>query len=1066
MAETDKKVLWPGWETVRLIGRGSFGSVYEIERDVFGHKEQAALKVLRIPQHESDIEELYDSGYDEAGVTATFKSHLESIVNEYSLMREMNGAANVVNCDDFLIVPHDDNIGYDIFIKMELLTSLTKALDKQPSEEQVIRIAKDMCTALILCRQYGIIHRDIKPQNIFVSKNGDYKLGDFGIAKTMERTTGGTKVGTYKYMAPEVYNNKPYNFTADIYSLGLVLHWLLNERRSPFMPLPPEPANASMEEKARLKRYKGVPIPAPAHGSEELKRIVLKACAFDPKDRYQNADEMLRDLKMLDQEKEFKKTPPLNSGRSFVQAGSEREEDGTQGGFFSSKASAEPEQKEKPVSGVSRKPAEVSNKPPAKTASTSREHDEEETVGAFNTGKKPEILQEKKGLKGKKWIIPAVAVLVLAVVLILVFAGKSDKASTGSNNGSSNTSVLLDNKSEKAGSNTGLTGKNDLILSTGGENGTYYAYGKILADYVSGKTDVSITAVPSNGSAANIQSMSKNLAQLGFCQSDVMTYAYNGERLFEGAKVSDFSAVAALYREHVQIVTTNSNIRTVSDLRGMSVAIGEYGTGTYYTAVDILNAYGLSENDIFASYQSFSDSAESLKSGRIDAAFIVASAPAAALTAFSTGTEVNLVNIDSEHINVLRSVCPYYSACSIPAGIYTGLDEDVQTVAVSAMLLARNDVSEDAVYAILKAIFADTAAITKEYAKGAELDLSFASSITCVPFHNGAVKFFSENGIQLSSKTDTSEKNIKVGLVCDVGGINDRGYNQSAWEGLQALAAEDSGIQVKYLESSSDADYLSNIYTFIDEGYDLIISAGFFLADATRVAAYDYPNQKFAIIDDDSNADLPNVACLMFAQEQVAYLAGLVAGYMTESKTVGYVQGMVYPSMNKYGVGFISGVLAACPDATVLQYNADNFGDSAAGAVVAKDMISHWADVLFHAAGGTGLGVIQACADEGVWAIGVDTDQSFMSPDRVLTSVIKRVDVACRDISKSVRSGSFTGGVHLYDLTNDGVGLAPDTSHIPQWVLEKVDQACNDIRSGKVVVPATAEEVPQFTLDD
>ena len=299
MGSINTNVQWPGWETVRLIGRGSFATVYEIERDVFGHKEKAALKAITIPQNDNDIEELYDSGYDEASVTATFKSHMESIVNEYSIMREMTGSANVVSCDDFRIVPHDDNIGWDIFIKMELLTPLTKALGKQPDDEQAIQIAKDICNALILCKKYGIVHRDIKPQNIFISKNGDYKLGDFGIAKTIEKTSGGTKIGTYKYMAPEVYNNQPYNHTADIYSLGLVLYWILNERRLPFMPLPPTPAVASQEEDARAKRFGGMPIPTPAHGSEKLKQIVLRACAFDPKDRYQSASEMLHDLNLL-----------------------------------------------------------------------------------------------------------------------------------------------------------------------------------------------------------------------------------------------------------------------------------------------------------------------------------------------------------------------------------------------------------------------------------------------------------------------------------------------------------------------------------------------------------------------------------------------------------------------------------------------------------------------------------------------------------------------------------------------------------------------------------------------
>ena len=297
--EINSKELWPGWETVGQIGRGSYGAVYEIERDVFGHIEKAALKVISIPQSDSDIDELYDSGYDKQTAAEAIKSRLEGIVNEYTLMREMNGASNIVNCDDFRIIPHADGIGWDILIKMELLTPLTRALDVKPSDEQVIRVAKDMCRALILCRKYGIIHRDIKPQNIFVSKNGDYKLGDFGIAKSVEKTSGGTKVGTYKYMAPEVFNFHPYNQTADIYSLGLVLHWLLNERRSPFVPLPPAPVKASEEDEGIAKRFMGTPIPAPMHGSDALRRIVLKACSFFQQDRYQCAEDMLRDLEQL-----------------------------------------------------------------------------------------------------------------------------------------------------------------------------------------------------------------------------------------------------------------------------------------------------------------------------------------------------------------------------------------------------------------------------------------------------------------------------------------------------------------------------------------------------------------------------------------------------------------------------------------------------------------------------------------------------------------------------------------------------------------------------------------------
>lgn len=299
MAEL-QKAPWSDWETVRLIGRGSFGTVYEIQRKLVDEDtESAALKVITIPQNPGDVEEMYSEGYDDESITATFNSHLKSIVAEYSLMRKMDGSANIVNCKDIRYIQHDDGIGWDIYIRMELLTPLMKALPVDADEATVIKIGKDICNALVLCKKHEIVHRDIKPQNIFVSPNGDYKLGDFGIAKTVEKTMGGTKIGTYKYMAPEVYNNQPYGSAADIYSLGLVLYWLLNERRMPFMPLPPAKPKAGQDEESRHRRLSGEKLPEPAHGSAVLKQIVLKACAYDPKDRYSSAAAMLEDLNKL-----------------------------------------------------------------------------------------------------------------------------------------------------------------------------------------------------------------------------------------------------------------------------------------------------------------------------------------------------------------------------------------------------------------------------------------------------------------------------------------------------------------------------------------------------------------------------------------------------------------------------------------------------------------------------------------------------------------------------------------------------------------------------------------------
>lgn len=317
-----------------------------------------------------------------------------------------------------------------------------------------------------------------------------------------------------------------------------------------------------------------------------------------------------------------------------------------------------------------------------------------------------------------------------------------------------------------------------------------------------------------------------------------------------------------------------------------------------------------------------------------------------------------------------------------------------------------------------------------------------------------------------ASNTDVPEvTTIKVGMVTDVGGVNDQSFNQSAWEGLQALEEENEAIEVDYLESSTDADYAGNIQTFIDEDYDLIICVGYMLASATREAAMANPDQKFAIIDDATNADLDNVACLMFSQEQASYLVGVVAGMMTESNTVGYVQGMVSDNMNLFGIGYIAGVKSVNPDATVLQYNANNFADAAAGSAAATDMITKGADVIYHAAGGTGAGVISACDENGIYAIGVDSDQSHLAPETVVTSAMKRVDIASQDISLAFLNGEFTGGVHTYNLENGGVDIAPTQDLLPQEVIDAVTAAKEAILAGEVVVPTTVEECPDFTLN-
>ena len=315
----------------------------------------------------------------------------------------------------------------------------------------------------------------------------------------------------------------------------------------------------------------------------------------------------------------------------------------------------------------------------------------------------------------------------------------------------------------------------------------------------------------------------------------------------------------------------------------------------------------------------------------------------------------------------------------------------------------------------------------------------------------------SEEETEAETEEDIDGTGFKIGMVTDVGGVNDGSFNQSAWEGLQR-AGEAFGCEVKYIESKGDADYVPNIESFLDEDYDLIVCVGYMMADAVRDAAELYPDQKFAIIDDASNADLDNVTCMMFEQEQASYLVGLAAGYTTESNVVGFVVGQANETMNSFGYGYCAGVLDANPDATILQYNANSFGDASAGKTAVNTMVTKGADVVFHAAGGTGLGVIDGCKENGIWAIGVDSDQSPLAPETILTSALKRVDNACYDATKKAILGTLEGGVATYDLAAGGVDIAPTTDNLSKDVLEKIEKAKKDIIAGDLVVPKNQEE--------
>ncbi|MCR5715274.1 MAG: TAXI family TRAP transporter solute-binding subunit [Lachnospiraceae bacterium] len=299
---------------------------------------------------------------------------------------------------------------------------------------------------------------------------------------------------------------------------------------------------------------------------------------------------------------------------------------------------------------------------------------------------------------------------------------------------------------------TGCGSATRMMFGTGGTSGTYYAYGGVLAQYMHNYADIKVTAVSTGGSKVNIQSIQDGDFQLGFTQSDVMSYAWAGARSFsDDGATHDFRVLGCLYAETVQLITMDEDINSVEDLRGKSVSIGEAGSGVYFNALDVLNGAGITLDDIKPQYQSFGDSKESLKDGKIDAAFIVAGAPTSAVTELATTNGVKLINISGDFRDQILADCPYYNALTIPAGTYPGQDEDVETITVEATLIVSANLDADTVYGLTAALFDHKDEITAENAKGGELDLTTASSITDVPYHEGAARYYKEHGITVNT---------------------------------------------------------------------------------------------------------------------------------------------------------------------------------------------------------------------------------------------------------------------------------------------------------------------------
>ena len=319
-------------------------------------------------------------------------------------------------------------------------------------------------------------------------------------------------------------------------------------------------------------------------------------------------------------------------------------------------------------------------------------------------------------------------------------------------------------------------------------------------------------------------------------------------------------------------------------------------------------------------------------------------------------------------------------------------------------------------------------------------------------------------------------EDFKVGFVTDTGGIDDRSFNQGTWEGIVKYAGEKGwteGTQYNYIQSNEEADYIPNLSAFGDDSYNAVVAAGFLFENAMKEVAPQYPDTNFAIID--MVVEQPNVASVVFAEEQGSFLVGVAAAKATESKKVGFVGGMDFPLIRKFHAGFVAGVHSVDSSIEIVDQYAGDFGNPGVGQQIASTMYEQGVDVIYHAAGGTGNGVINEAKNrvengENVWVIGVDKDQyadGIYDKDNnksvVLTSMMKRVDVAAYNMVEAAQKGEFPGGkITALTLAEDGVGIPAENPNLSEDIVNEIEGYKEKIVKGEITVPATMEDLETF----
>ncbi len=1082
-------VVFQNWEVTRRIGFGASGTVYDIRKSDSFIENTSVVKVIYIPPDYSMEELLKAEGMSSKEITDYVRDIVDTLIDEVKIMISLKEFPYIVRCEDHELICSEDETQWCILIRMEKLTPLLEYRQAHPmTERDVLKLAMDMAKTLQLFEKNGgIIHRDIKPQNLFVSPYGDYKLGDFGIARICSAAASAmSRKGTEEYMAPEVYWNEEYDRTVDVYSLGLVLYQLLNKNRLPFFPLEGSYNRSDRETAFNTRMNRKTPIKPPVNASSEFANIILKMCAPKPEDRYWSASDLLSDLQQVKPSDTLlgeEKIEARSNGKSVTLGGNQNY---ITRPLFPSKGKLKPT--ENTGSGTNKKsdgnkereaerapkessayPKELGSsseyrEPIAHTAperifprteeneSQKREHkDNYKTAGRTPiTSKKktsstrkiqsgrsynPENDNLKKNIRNwrKVMLLVATALVVCAGVIIpLVRGHKYSLKVTGGSGTGKYTAGSIVNISADSIAGSAFSG--------------WKAEGISLTEEELSAGKLTITMPRSNASiTASYEKIGYKLKVKGaegsgtyYCGDTVKLHADDSEAFTEwivtkgrpGLDEDDLSQEDLEFEMPAEDVTISLHNQYTLTVNGGS-GFGRYDEG----------------DEIFVSADE-----------QIGSTF--------------TGWTAENYQISGEEISAssFTVVMPNHDVTI--SAIYEG----------NYYSLTVNGADGTGLYAYNESIAlqADDIELFEQWTiDNGTLDISdealTSSTLSFImPAEDVVVTMHSKEDDGPVAKIDyviPARKKAYRAAFLIPGSLGDHSIWDSANEGLSALKKQlGQGVfEYDILEmgdSVSDMGKYSGWFQSAAEGgsYDVIITGSWIALSALEEAMESYPDQKFILFDEvyDFSYGGDNLYNLLFNQNESAYLAGACAALLSEENRICFLGGMETDKVNDCLTGFTEGARAVKP---AIQIDASYLGndyDISGAKELAKTMFRNGADVGFSVAGEAGKGMLEAASETGSLVIGSGADEASISPSfsrYITTSTIKRVCVGLtRAIQLDMVDRLDYGTAETLGLSDRCVGLVEDTHYmdmVPEEIREQVTQLKERIADGQITVSSS-----------